>query len=455
MRVLGRVERFGGRLQLQVRTVEAADADPAALAPAMRRDADELDGFLEFLAAEIAHAGARGGRERRSSATGRAGRDARCSRLRARTGTTGTRADCSSTPSAWRRSAERPPSCIRGFASRPAARRRACSTTSDAPRARPRPGVPADDGGRAPRSRPARGQAGGGARHGPRAELRAELLHAIAAHHDRNHARTAEAAVLYHANQLDAQAATRPVGDDSPDGLRPARPPGRGVAGAWATSSAACRRGVMHVVTVLVLSQAVGLAGVALWAIVAGGLPSDIVDLAPAVGAGAGRRGRAGCALPRHGDRRDGHRRTRSRRRARSSRLPSTRARGRHADGATVDRHSRRDRRDRVARPRARRRPVGRRHGRGGARARRRARIRPLRRRAGCGRGRERSLDDRRRAVDIDASGPRRRRRLSIPADAAQRRCVPAVAAVGALRHGANVLVAYATTRGLLASWPC
>ena len=45
-------------------------------------------------------------------------------------------------------------------------------------------------------------------------ELRAELLHAIAAHHDSNLARTAEAAVLYHANQLDAQAATRPVGDD-------------------------------------------------------------------------------------------------------------------------------------------------------------------------------------------------------------------------------------------------
>jgi 3'-5' exoribonuclease len=46
------------------------------------------------------------------------------------------------------------------------------------------------------------------------AGVRAELLHAIGSHHDRNLARTAEAAVLYHANQLDAQAATRPVGDD-------------------------------------------------------------------------------------------------------------------------------------------------------------------------------------------------------------------------------------------------
>jgi len=39
----------------------------------------------------------------------------------------------------------------------------------------------------------------------------AELLHAVACHHDVRGARTAEAAVLYHANQLDAVAATRPV----------------------------------------------------------------------------------------------------------------------------------------------------------------------------------------------------------------------------------------------------
>ena len=43
------------------------------------------------------------------------------------------------------------------------------------------------------------------------ADVRAELLHAIAVHHDARAARTAEAAVLYHANQLDAVAATRPV----------------------------------------------------------------------------------------------------------------------------------------------------------------------------------------------------------------------------------------------------
>jgi 3'-5' exoribonuclease len=41
----------------------------------------------------------------------------------------------------------------------------------------------------------------------------ADLLHAVACHHDARAARTAEAAVLYHANQLDAVAATRPVPD--------------------------------------------------------------------------------------------------------------------------------------------------------------------------------------------------------------------------------------------------
>ena len=53
VRVLGRVERYRDRLQLEVRSIEAApDEDPAGLAPAMRRDPDELEGFLEFLAGE-------------------------------------------------------------------------------------------------------------------------------------------------------------------------------------------------------------------------------------------------------------------------------------------------------------------------------------------------------------------------------------------------------------------
>src|SRR5919197_2290663 len=58
-RVLGWVERFRDRLQLDVRAVEAAETDPAELAPALRRDAAELDGFFEFLASEIAHPGLR------------------------------------------------------------------------------------------------------------------------------------------------------------------------------------------------------------------------------------------------------------------------------------------------------------------------------------------------------------------------------------------------------------
>ncbi len=41
---------------------------------------------------------------------------------------------------------------------------------------------------------------------------KAELLHCVAVHHDPRSARTAEAAVLHHANALDAVAATRPTG---------------------------------------------------------------------------------------------------------------------------------------------------------------------------------------------------------------------------------------------------
>src|SRR5439155_14670141 len=60
VRVLGRVERYRDRLQLDVRAIEpAGEADPAELVPALRRDADELDGFLDFLAADITHPGLR------------------------------------------------------------------------------------------------------------------------------------------------------------------------------------------------------------------------------------------------------------------------------------------------------------------------------------------------------------------------------------------------------------
>ena len=50
----------------------------------------------------------------------------------------------------------------------------------------------------------------------------AELLHAVAAHHDVRASRTAEAAALYHANQLDAVAAGR---DPAGVSFDPATPP--------------------------------------------------------------------------------------------------------------------------------------------------------------------------------------------------------------------------------------
>ncbi|HYY77514.1 MAG TPA: HD domain-containing protein [Gaiellaceae bacterium] len=59
VRVLGRVERFRDRLQLEVRSLEPAEMDAAELVPEPRRDTNELDGFFEFLAGEISHPGLR------------------------------------------------------------------------------------------------------------------------------------------------------------------------------------------------------------------------------------------------------------------------------------------------------------------------------------------------------------------------------------------------------------
>jgi 3'-5' exoribonuclease len=212
VRVLGRVERFDGRLQLQVRTVEAADADPATLAPTMRRDADELEGFLEFLAAEISHPGlsevvARilGEREVRDGlrllpAAGSDGHHGYAGGLLEHT--VGVATLC-------RETAQLHPRLRADLLL-------AAALLHDVGRVR--------ELGRGPAFRPTpEGALLGHVQLSVRlvdehaggldSELRAELLHAIAAHHDRNLARTAEAAVLYHANQLDAQAATRPVGD--------------------------------------------------------------------------------------------------------------------------------------------------------------------------------------------------------------------------------------------------
>ena len=61
IRVLGSVEEFRGRPQIVVRSVEAVEVAPDALefTPGARRDVDDLEGFLEFLAEDIQDAGLR------------------------------------------------------------------------------------------------------------------------------------------------------------------------------------------------------------------------------------------------------------------------------------------------------------------------------------------------------------------------------------------------------------
>jgi len=210
VRVLGRVERFRNRLQLDVRGIEAErGADVAALTPRLRRDADELDGFLEFLAGEVAHP-----QLRRTVAA--VVDDQRIRRL------------LRALPAA----PEQHHDYAGGLLEHTVAVATICRELAQLHER-----LRADlllaaallhDAGRtaelepAPGFRPTpEGRLLGHVHLGLRlieeraaaldAELRAELLHAVAAHHDARAARTAEAAVLYHANQLDAVAATRPV----------------------------------------------------------------------------------------------------------------------------------------------------------------------------------------------------------------------------------------------------
>jgi 3'-5' exoribonuclease len=213
VRVLGRVERFGGKLQVQVRAVEAAeDADPVALTPALRRDADELDGFLEFLADEVAHPGL-------AAVVGSFVRDPSL------------RASLRALPAAG---ADGHHGYAGGLLEHTVGVATLCRETAQLhPRLRADLLLAAallhDMGrvrelGRGPAFRPTEeGRLLGHVHLGLRmieerasgldAGVLGELLHAIACHHDRAAAKTAEAAVLYHANQLDAHAATRPVGD--------------------------------------------------------------------------------------------------------------------------------------------------------------------------------------------------------------------------------------------------
>jgi 3'-5' exoribonuclease len=208
VRVLGRVERFRDRLQLDVRAIEPAPgSDPAALAPAMRRDADELEGFLEFLTAELAHEGLKAtvlrvlaDCELRAFPATPDGHHSYAGGLLEHT--VGVATLCRETAQLHQR--------LRVDLLVAAALVHDAGRTSELRRG---PTFAPTDEGRLL----------GHVHLGLRliedraaaldATVRAELLHAVSAHHDARAARTAEAAVLYHANQLDAVAATRPVSD--------------------------------------------------------------------------------------------------------------------------------------------------------------------------------------------------------------------------------------------------
>ncbi len=210
VRVLGRVERFRDRLQLDVRSVEPApDADPGALAPTIRRDRDELDGFLDFLAGEVRHPGLR------ATLTRFLGDGDLRERLR----------DLPATPDGHH-------SYAGGLLEHTVGVATICrELTQLHPRLRADLLLAAallHDVGRTleltrgPTFRQTEeGRLLGHVHLGLRlveqraaaleADVRTELLHAIGSHHDGRAAQTAEASVLFHANQLDAVAATRPV----------------------------------------------------------------------------------------------------------------------------------------------------------------------------------------------------------------------------------------------------
>jgi 3'-5' exoribonuclease len=208
VRVLGRVERYRDQLQLDVRSVEAAETDPAELAPTLRRDAAELDGFFEFLAGEIAH-------PELGALVNLFVEDEQL------------RAALRALPAA-----ETHHAYAGGLLEHTVGVASLCRDAAQLhPRLRSDIVVVAallHDVGRSlelergPTFRQTEeGRLLGHVHLGLRlieghaymldAEVRAELLHAVAVHHDARAARTAEASVLYHANQLDAAAATRPV----------------------------------------------------------------------------------------------------------------------------------------------------------------------------------------------------------------------------------------------------
>jgi 3'-5' exoribonuclease len=209
VRVLGRVEKFRDRLQVEVRSLETADdADPAAMAPALRRDAAELDGFFEFLAAEIAHAGLRATVARFVEDEGMRRSLRALPAAETHHAYAGGLLEHTVGVATLCREASQLHPRLRADLVLAAALLHDVGRTAEL---EPGPTFRATDEGRL------LGHVHLGLRliEGRSSELdrgvRAELLHAVAVHHDGRSARTAEAAVLYHANQLDAAAATRPV----------------------------------------------------------------------------------------------------------------------------------------------------------------------------------------------------------------------------------------------------
>lgn len=210
VRVLGRVEQYRDRLQLEVRTLEAApEADPAEYLPTIRRDADELDGFLDFLTAEIAYAPLQATVD---AVLGDAGLRRLFHLLPATPDghhgyAGGLLEHTVGVATLARESAQLHPR-LRADLVLAAALLHDVGRTAEL---RVGPGFRPTEEGRL------LGHVHLGLRiveerhAGLKPEVLAELLHAISCHHDARAARTAEAAVLYHANQLDAVAATRPV----------------------------------------------------------------------------------------------------------------------------------------------------------------------------------------------------------------------------------------------------
>ena len=209
VRVLGRVERFRDRLQLEVRSLEPAEADPAGLVPEPRRDVEELDGFFEFLAGELAHPGIR-------ALVGRFVGDAD---LRARLRVLPATPD---SHHSWAGGLLEHTVAVASLCREAAQLHQrlradivlAAALLHDVGRAR--------ELDRGPLFLPtAEGRLLGHVHLGLRLleeraggldpSLLAEVLHAVAAHHEARSARTAEAAVLAHANALDGVAATRSV----------------------------------------------------------------------------------------------------------------------------------------------------------------------------------------------------------------------------------------------------